>query len=364
MSRSFFVGLMSGTSLDGADAALVDFSSAVPRTLAFASVPFTERLRDELLVLSQEGRDTLELAAQVSLELAELYAGAVEAVLASAGVGRAKVTAIGCHGQTVRHRPDLGFTVQLNDPARLAERTGIDVVADFRRRDMAAGGQGAPLVPAFHEAVFRDPFRSRAVANIGGISNITSLAPGRNTLGFDCGPGNVLLDGWAHRHLGLRYDKDGRWAAHGEVNLVLLTQLLEEPYLTAAVPKSTGRELFGLPWLDARLQNLVDPADVQATLTEFTARTIVEAIDRFCPETEEIYLCGGGALNTELVSRIARLAGARPVAPTDALGVPAMHVEALAFAWLAMKCVRREPVDLTATTGARGPRILGAIHPA
>ena len=355
---------MSGTSLDGADAALVDFSSPAPRTIAFASVPFPDRLREELLVLSEPGRDTLELAAQASMELADLYAHAVESVITGAGVERTQVAAIGCHGQTVRHRPDLGFSVQLNDPARLAERTGIDVVADFRRRDMAAGGQGAPLVPAFHEAAFRHPSRSRAVVNIGGIANVTSLAPGRKPLGFDCGPGNVLLDGWAHRHLGLRYDKDGRWAAHGKVNLLLLTRLLEEPYLAAPAPKSTGRELFALPWLDERLQNAIDPADVQATLTEFTARTIVDAIDRFCAGTDEIYLCGGGALNAELVSRIAGLAGERPVAPTDTLGVPAMQVESMAFAWLAMKCVRREPVDLAAVTGARGPRILGAIYAA
>jgi anhydro-N-acetylmuramic acid kinase len=361
---SLFVGLMSGTSLDGADAALVDFSSPSPRTLAFANLPFPDRLREELLVLSEPGRDTTELAAQVSMELADLYARTVDSVISASGIERAQVAAVGCHGQTVRHRPDLGFTVQLNDPARLAERTGIDVVADFRRRDMAAGGQGAPLVPAFHESVFRHPSRSRAVVNIGGIANITSLAPGRKVLGFDCGPGNVLLDGWAHRHLGLRYDKDGRWAAHGKVNLVLLARLLDEPYLDAPAPKSTGRELFRLPWLDERLENAIDPADVQATLTEFTARSIVDAIDRFCPGTDEIHVCGGGALNAELMSRISRLAGARPVAATDVLGVPATHVECMAFAWLAMKCVRREPVDLTAATGARGPRILGAIYPA
>ncbi len=353
---------MSGTSLDGADAALIDFSAAIPHTLAFATVPFSDRLREELLVLSKPDGGCLEVAARASMELADLYARAVEDVLAD--VDRSRVGAIGCHGQTVRHRPDLGFTIQLNDPARLAERTGIDVVADFRRRDMAAGGQGAPLVPAFHEAVFRHPSRARAVVNIGGIANVTALAPGQSVLGFDCGPGNVLLDGWAHRHLGLRYDKDGRWAAHGKVNLLLLTRLLEESYLAAPAPKSTGRELFRLPWLDERLQSAIDPADVQATLTEFTARSIVDAIDRFCPGTDEIYLCGGGALNAELVSRITRLAGARMVAPTDTLGVPALHVESMAFAWLAMKCVRREPVDLTAATGARGPRILGAIYPA
>jgi anhydro-N-acetylmuramic acid kinase len=361
---SLFVGLMSGTSLDGADAVLADFSSRAPRTLAFATEPFPERLRAQLLTLSQPGADSLELAAMVSMELAGLYARAVESVLASAAVARAQVSAIGCHGQTVRHRPDLGFTVQLNDPARLAEMAGIDVVADFRRRDMAAGGQGAPLAPAFHEAVFRDGARARAVVNIGGIGNITSLAPGRNTLGFDCGPGNVLLDEWARRHLGASFDDGGRWAASGKVDASLLNRFLDEPYLTAPAPKSTGRELFRAAWLEERLHAGAAPADVQATLAEFTARAIVEALDRFCPATEEIYLCGGGARNADLVSRIARLAGGRRVAATDTLGIPAMHVEALAFAWLAMKCVRREAIDLSAATGARGPRILGAVYPA
>ena len=361
---ALFVGLMSGTSLDGADAALVDFSSGSPRTLAFATVPFSESLRDEILALCEPGSDSLELAGKVSMELAELYARAVEAVVAGAGVERRDVCAIGCHGQTVRHRPDLGFTIQLNDPARLAERTGIDVVADFRRRDMAAGGQGAPLVPAFHEAVFRDASHSRAVVNIGGISNVTWLHPGRKTLGFDCGPGNVLLDGWARRHLGAHYDEDGQWASQGRSDAKLLGRLLEEPFLDSLPPKSTGRELFRLAWLEDRLPDAYLPADVQSTLTDFTAHAIVGAIDRFCPATDEIYLSGGGARNGALVSRIAGLAGGRPVAPTDALGVPVGHVESMAFAWLAMKCVRREPVDLTASTGARAPRVLGAIYAA
>ena len=217
---------------------------------------------------------------------------------------------------------------------------------------------------AFHEAVFRHPSRSRAVVNIGGIGNVTSLGPGSKTLGFDCGPGNVLLDGWAHRHLGQRYDESGRWAASGNIVAALLQRLLEEPFLDAPPPRSTGRELFRLKWLEERLPKGLEPADVQSTLAEFTARTIVDAIDRFCPSTHEIYLCGGGARNADLVARIARLAGERPVAPTDTLGVPATHVESMAFAWLAMKCVRREPVDLAAATGARGPRILGAIYPA
>ena len=359
-----FVGLMSGTSLDGADAALVDFSSGAPRTLAFATVPFSAELRERILALCEPGRDPIDLAARVTLELSELYANAVEGALAAGRVSRGKVGAIGCHGQTVRHRPDLGYTVQLNDPARLAELTGITVVADFRRRDMAAGGQGAPLVPAFHESVFRDARRSRAVVNIGGISNVTWLPPGRRTLGFDCGPGNVLLDGWARRHLGQHFDEDGRWAAQGRTDQDLLGRLMSEPFLDAPPPKSTGRELFRIDWLEERLPERYAAADVQATLTDFTARSIVEAIDRFCPSTDEIYLAGGGARNAALVERISRLSGSRPVAPTDALGVPTAHVESMAFAWLAMKCVRREPIDLTAITGAREPRILGALYPA
>jgi anhydro-N-acetylmuramic acid kinase len=361
---SLYVGVMSGTSLDGADAALVDFSSEVPRTLAFATIPFTRELRDRILALSSPGHDSMELAGRVSIELAELYARAVDAVLAGAGVARADIAAVGCHGQTVRHRPDLGFTIQLNDPARIAERAGIDVVADFRRRDMAAGGQGAPLVPAFHEAVFRHPRRSRVVVNIGGIGNITWLPPGGAALGFDCGPGNVLLDGWARRHIGKDYDDDGRWASRGRSDATLLERLMAEPFLAASPPKSTGRELFHLDWLEERLPAAFDPVDVQATLLDFTACSIVEAIDRFCPGTEEIYLAGGGARNAALVKRISGFAAGRPVATSDALGVPTGHVESMAFAWLAMKCVRREPVDLSAATGARGPRVLGAIYPA
>lgn len=355
---------MSGTSLDGADAALVDFETGKPKTLAFANVPFSPGLRDRILALSEPGSDPLDLAATVSMELADLYAHAVESVIDGARASRKRIAAVGCHGQTVRHRPDRGFTIQLNDPARLAERLALDVVADFRRRDMAAGGQGAPLVPAFHEAVFRDPARSRVVVNIGGISNVTRLPPHGPTLGFDCGPGNVLLDGWAREHIGALFDEDGKWAAAGRTDPALLARLLEEPFLALAPPKSTGRELFRLAWLQERLPADYRTVDVQSTLTDFTAHCIVGAIDRFCPGTAEIYLSGGGARNGSLVDRIRALSGDRSVALTDALGVPTAHVEAIAFAWLAMKCVRREPIDLTAITGAREPRVLGAVYPA
>jgi anhydro-N-acetylmuramic acid kinase len=355
---------MSGTSLDGADAALVDFSRREPRTLGFASVTFSDALRDDVLALSSPGHDSVELEGRVATQLAQLYAQAVTDVLAASRVASKDVTAVGCHGQTIRHRPDLGFTVQLNDPARLAELTGIDVVADFRRRDMAAGGQGAPLVPAFHEAVFRSAGVSRAVVNIGGIGNITWLPAGGRTIGFDCGPGNVLLDGWARRHLGARFDEDGRWASAGRTDERLLERLLAEPYLRAPPPKSTGRELFRLEWLEERLPADYRTADVQSTLTDFTARSVVDALRDFCPGTQEVFLAGGGARNRALVERIRALCEGCRVELTDALGVPTAHVESMAFAWLAMKCVQREPIDLTAVTGARAPRILGAIYPA
>ena len=361
---ALYVGVMSGTSLDGADAVVVDFSAAAPRTLAFASIDYPQALRDRLMALSHDGSDSLEAAGRASVELADLYARVVDDVLRKAGVSRSQVKGVGVHGQTVRHRPAECFTIQLNDPARVAERCGIDIVADFRRRDMAAGGEGAPLVPAFHDAVFRDGPRARAIVNIGGIGNVTWLAPGRPTIGFDCGPGNVLMDAWAGRHLRARFDEGGRWAASGRVDTDFLSRLLSEPYLREPPPKSTGRELFHAAWLEPLLPKSARPEEIQATLAEFTARTIVDAIDRFCPGTEEIYLAGGGARNGHLVSRIGELAKDRPVAPTDVLGVPTQHVESVAFAWLAMKCLAREPIDMTAVTGAKGPRILGAIYPA
>jgi len=238
------------------------------------------------------------------------------------------------------------------------------VAADFRSRDVAAGGQGAPLVPAFHDAAFRHPSLHRVVVNIGGIANASSLDPGRPFAGFDTGPGNVLMDAWARRHLGADFDLDGLWAAQGQVSPGLLARLLDEPFFAKPPPRSTGRELFNEAWLATRLGDDTSPADVQATLLELTARTVVDAIGRFCGTPDEIYLCGGGARNARLAARIGELAAPTPVHPTDRLGVPTGRVEAMAFAWLALKCARREPLDLAAVTGASHPCILGAIYPA
>ncbi|APV48738.1 anhydro-N-acetylmuramic acid kinase [Betaproteobacteria bacterium GR16-43] len=360
---AIFVGVMSGTSLDGADAAIIDFAHEAPRSLGLASIPFPESLRSALLALSESGEDGVDAVAQASCLLADLYAEAVELALRESGVRPEAVTAIGCHGQTVRHRPERGYTVQINDPARLVERIGIDVVADFRRRDVAAGGQGAPLVPAFHDAVFRSATLSRAIVNIGGISNASLLPAGSPHLGYDCGPGNVLMDAWIHRHLGASYDAGGAWAARGKVNEALLSRLLDDEYFARVPPKSTGRERFNLSWLEAKRDGDTPPEDVQATLLELTARAILDSIQRFGPETREIYLCGGGARNAILGSRIASLSPGRRVSDTQALGIAPEAVEAAAFAWLAMKSVRREAIDNTRVTGARGPRILGAIYP-
>ncbi|OAD17041.1 anhydro-N-acetylmuramic acid kinase [Achromobacter insolitus] len=363
-----YIGLMSGTSVDGVDGVLVRLGDGQPPAVqASASLPMPADLRRELLALNQSGDDELARAALAANSLARLYAQAVAALLQHAGVAAGDVAAIGAHGQTVRHRPDLGYTVQLNAPALLAELTGIDVVADFRSRDVAAGGQGAPLVPPFHAAIFGAP-QGRAVLNLGGIANVTLLEPGHAPRGFDTGPANVLLDGWCQRHLGQAYDADGRWAATGQVLAPLLEQLISsEPWFALPPPKSTGRDLFNMQWLDERLAAFDGPKpapqDVQATLQRLTARTVANAIDAAAASTQEVFVCGGGARNTGLMGELAYCLQ-RPVRPTDALGVPAQEVEALAFAWLAQAFMQRRPAGLPAVTGARGSRILGALYPA
>lgn len=355
---------MSGTSLDGIDAVLAAFENNTCKLLHSQFTPFDEALRAELLALNSAGENELERAALAANELSRRYAAAIRTLLEKAEIRAAQIKAIGCHGQTVRHRPDLGFTVQLASPALLAELTGIAVVADFRSRDIAAGGQGAPLVPAFHAALFRHPQRHRVIVNIGGISNLTSLPPHGAVLGFDCGPGNLLLDAWTTLHLGQPYDKDGAWATGGQPIPELLRQLLAEPFFAAPPPKSTGRDLFNLPWLTRFLSPDFAPVDVQATLLELTVTGIAAAILDHCSTASEIYLCGGGAHNGALVRRLKQSLPNRSIAPTDDLGVNADWVEAFAFAWLAGQTLNGKPGNLPEVTGAKGARILGAIYPA
>jgi anhydro-N-acetylmuramic acid kinase len=369
-SRDLYIGLMSGTSLDGVDAVLVDFAGPRPAVLAHAHHDFAAELRDELLRLNAPGDNELHRAAVVAQHLARSYASVVDDLLLHTGVDAAEVRAIGVHGQTVRHRPDAGYTLQLNAPATLAELAGIDVVADFRARDVAAGGQGAPLVPSFHAAAF-GAAQPRAVVNIGGIANITGLPAGGagQVIGFDCGPGNVLLDGWTRVHLGEPLDRDGRWAAAGKEDDALLAALLDEPFLQLAPPKSTGRELFDLAWLRQRLSgpalrgHTLAPQDVQATLTRFTARTIGDAIAQHVAAAADVVVGGGGAFNPVLMSMLAQECAGRPLRSSAEFGIAPDQVEAIAFAWLACAHVQRLPGSLPSVTGARGARVLGALYP-
>jgi anhydro-N-acetylmuramic acid kinase len=364
MTTSLYIGLMSGTSLDGVDGVLADFADGAIRTLEAAFVPFPAELRAELMALQANGANEIEREAIAANGLARAYAACVAALEAKA---RAPVAAIAVHGQTVRHRPELGFTRQTNNPALLAELTGIDVIADFRSRDIAAGGQGAPLVPAFHAAAFGTPGTTRVVVNIGGIGNISVLHADGRVTGYDTGPGNVLLDGWVKRHQGKEYDADGAWGASGSVAPDLLAHLLEEPYFHQPAPKSTGRDLFHMEWLDARLAGFADLAaqDVQATLTALTAESIARAIHNERVNIDAVYVCGGGAYNGTLLRMLATaLGGATPVESTAALGIAPNRVEALAFAWLGYRFTMRQPGNMPAVTGAQGPRILGALYPA
>lgn len=358
-----YIGLMSGTSLDGVDAALVDLGNPTPVQLAKHYLPFDDALKNALLTLHQPCHNELHQAQLIGNQLARLYAGTVNALLAKSNFSNANIKAIGCHGQTIRHCPEHGYTLQIGNSALLAELTGISVVSDFRSRDIAAGGQGAPLVPAFHDKVMRHPDIHRVIVNIGGISNLTNLPPGAATAGFDCGPGNLLMDAWCMQHLGKSFDANGAWAASGKVISALLENMLEEPFFSLPPPKSSGRDLFNLPWLQGRLSGSEAAADVQATLLELTCRAITQSIQQHCPGAKEIYLCGGGAHNLALYNRLAALLHGCNVQTTDALGVDGDYLEAAAFAWLAQQALHGKPASLPLVTGARHPCILGAIYP-
>jgi anhydro-N-acetylmuramic acid kinase len=373
-----YIGLMSGTSLDGVDGVLVDFDTAdagsALRVVADAHAPMPPALGAELLALNMSGPDELQRAALAANALARVQAEVVARLLVQADVAPDAVRAVGSHGQTVRHRPGefdgTGFTVQLNNGALLAEACGIDVVCDFRSRDVAAGGQGAPLVPAFHADVFGST-TPRAILNVGGIANLTLLPCGDASLGgFDTGPGNALMDHWCQLHTDAPYDDDGRWAVSGQVDGVLLADLLSEAYFRKPAPKSTGRDLFNADWLAQALRRAGGgtgtrraPADVQATLLELTAHSAIAALRAGAPGTRELLVCGGGARNGALMARLAALWPGLAVAATDTAGLPATQVEAAAFAWLARRFCERRPGNHPGVTGAAGLRVLGALYP-
>jgi anhydro-N-acetylmuramic acid kinase len=374
-----YIGLMSGTSMDGVDGVLVRLDDTAPRlqVLAHADAPFDTALRAELFALNTAGPNELHRAALAGNALVRLYAQVVAQLLRLTGVAAHQVQAIGAHGQTVRHQPQsfdgCGYTLQLNQPALLAELSGITVVADFRSRDVAAGGQGAPLVPRFHQAIFSQTGQPTALLNLGGIANLTVLAAGAagsvqglaGVSGFDCGPANALLDAWCLRSRGQAFDANGDWAASGSVIPALLERCLAEPYFELGPPKSTGRDLFNDHWLAQVLLGWQDcPAqDIQATLAELTARTCADAVLRHAAGCRELVVCGGGARNIHLLARLQAMLVHLTVTTSTQHGLDPQHVEACAFAWLARQAMLEMPGNLSQVTGARGERILGATYP-
>lgn len=364
---------MSGTSLDAVDAALVDFSSDTPALIQAINYPLSSDLRQSIQTLCTPGDNEIELLGRTDIQLATTFAAAVNQLLKETNVSADQVRAIGSHGQTIRHRPDIKegqhFTLQIGDPNTIAELTGITTVADFRRRDMAAGGQGAPLAPAFHAAMFRSDSQTRIVVNIGGMANVT-LLPIDNSAnnvvsGFDTGPGNVLLDAWVQRHQQQAYDTEGQWASSGNVNPQLLEIFLQDEFFSRKPPKSTGREHFNVEWLEQKLGEFgqaIDPADVQATLSELTATSVQEAVANVVPQS--LVVCGGGARNVDLMKRLKEKFPDAEVSSSDDLGLAAEWIEAVAFAWLAHESLANRPGNLPTVTGAQRAVVLGGIYPA
>ncbi|AGL87291.1 anhydro-N-acetylmuramic acid kinase [Pseudomonas protegens] len=362
---ALYIGVMSGTSLDGLDIALIEQSPAL-RLVATRYIPMPDTLRAELLGLCASGPDEIARSAIAQQHWVELAAQAINQLLQQQQLHPQDIRAIGSHGQTVRHEPSRGFTVQIGNPALLTELTGITVVSDFRSRDVAAGGQGAPLVPAFHEALFAQRPGNRAVLNIGGFSNLSLIETAKPVAGFDCGPGNVLLDAWIQAQRAENFDRNGQWAASGQVDPPLLQALLSDPFFATQGPKSTGREVFNLDWLQRHLRarGAIVAENVQATLLELTALTIVDSLQSAQSDTQELLVCGGGAHNAALMGRLAALLPQTRVSSTAAYGVDPDWVEAMAFAWLAHCCLEGIAANRPSVTGARGLRVLGAIYPA
>lgn len=365
---ALFIGVMTGSSLDGVDVALVELDGQKCKVIATHFLPYDADTKDALLALHFPAANEIELSAICANKLALHYTDAINTLLKDTSYSHEQIAAIGCHGQTIRHCPQkvdgIGYTSQIGNHALLAERTNITVIGDFRTRDIAAGGQGAPLVPAFHKAVFGEQSKNRAIINIGGIANITYLPQSGDIIGFDSGPGNMLLDTWTKLNLDKDYDANGGWATTGAVHEGCLRSMLNEPYFALKPPKSTGRDLFNVGWLKHHIADINCPAaDIARTLVRLSAQTIQQSIDEYCPALDEIYLCGGGAHNQLLVSELKALLPEVDIASTNALGVDSDWVEAVAFAWLAKQTLDNVTSNLPAVTGAVGPRILGAIYP-
>lgn len=358
-NKALYVGLMSGTSLDAIDAVLIDFTSDIT-ILNTWSLTLPADLREEILALNHLQANELTRSLVLGKKMAHVFSTAVCELLKDANIDPRAITAIGSHGQTLRHAPnsDMGYSLQIGDPSTIAELTGITVVADFRNRDIAAGGQGAPLVPAFHQAMFSSASESRAIINIGGMANASIFLTDGSIQGFDTGPGNVLMNHWAQQHINKPYDNNGDWAKSGTVDRLLLAQMLAEPFFHIPPPKSTGRELFDAHWLNQFKPQMLNPANVQATLLELTAVSIVNALPR---AIEKLFVCGGGAYNLQLMQRLNTLSG-KPTFSTQTLGIAPEWVEAAAFAWLAKQTINHSTGNLPAATGARGARILGGIY--
>lgn len=365
----YYIGLMSGTSLDGIDAVITDFSVPTPRLVEQLNYPWPGKLRERLLALAENPDSSITEFATLDIETGRYFALAVTALTEKAGLTAATIKAIGSHGQTVLHQPDKtpAFSLQIGDPNTIAELTGVTTVADFRRRDMAAGGQGAPLAPAFHREVFTSGSENRVVLNIGGMANITVLPAASDTVtGFDTGPGNVLLDAWIRQHSGASFDAAGKWARSGTVNTKLLQRLLEHSFFALAPPKSTGREDFNLSWLNTALQttDALPPEDVQATLVTLTTTTIADAIQTHACNTQRILVCGGGAHNTCLLEQLQQLLPAIAIESSEKYALPPDWVEAMAFAWFAKQTLEKKPSNLPSVTGATRPVIMGGIYQA
>lgn len=362
----YFLGLLSGTSMDAIDAALVDFSDNNVRLIATHSQKFPHDLKKECETLIRNKSTTLLDFGKLNTQLGHLFADTANQLISNANVKKENILAIGSHGQTIFHHPNdkNPFSLQMGDGNIIASSTGIQTVADFRSKDIALGGQGAPLTPAFHNVLFRDTTQNRAAVNIGGIANITYLPADQNQsiIGFDSGPGNTLLDLWTEKHLKKSYDKNGNWAKTGKISIELLTNMLKDNFFTLALPKSTGREYFNLPWLEHYLSDEITPEDVQATLVELTATTIVNHIKEFSSNADDIILCGGGTHNEYLVQRIKELAGTISVSSSEQFGYHPDWIEAMTFAWLAKQNIEQKPGNLPSVTGASRSAILGSIY--